>query len=45
MTSTHFTSEIISHNLQIFLKPVLGYGDVIYDHPHKEFFCEKLEPT
>ena len=26
-----------------FLRPLLGYGDVIYEQPHNVSFCEKLE--
>ena len=26
-----------------FLRPLLDYGDIIYDQPHNESFCEKLE--
>ena len=25
------------------LRPLLDYGDIIYDHPHNESVCEKLE--
>ena len=26
-----------------FLRPLLDYGDIIYNHPHNVSFCEKLE--
>ena len=26
-----------------FLRPLIDYGDIIYDQPQNEFFCEKLE--
>ena len=26
-----------------FLRPLLDYGDIIYDQPENECFCEKLE--
>ena len=26
-----------------FLRPLLGYGGIIYDRPHNVSFCEKLE--
>ena len=26
-----------------FLRPLIDYGDIIYDQPHNESFCEKLE--
>ena len=26
-----------------FLRPRLGYGDVIYEQPHNVSFCEKLQ--
>ena len=26
-----------------FLRPLIDYGDVIYDQPHNESFCEKIE--
>ena len=26
-----------------FLGPLIDYGDIIYDQPQNEFFCEKLE--
>ena len=26
-----------------FLRPLLDYGDIIYDQPHNDSFCEKLE--
>ena len=26
-----------------FLRPLIDYGDIIYDQPQYEFFCEKLE--
>ena len=28
-----------------FLRPLVDYGDVIYDQPQNESFCEKLEPV
>ena len=28
-----------------FLRPLIDYGDIIYDQPQNESFCEKLEPT
>ena len=27
------------------LRPLLDYGDIIYDQPHNESVCEKLEPV
>ena len=36
--------EILDDNLQsFFAKPLIGYGDIIYDQPKNESFCEKLE--
>ena len=26
-----------------FLRPSIDSGDIIYDQPHNEYFCEKLE--
>ena len=26
-----------------FLRPLIDYGDIIYDQPQNESFCEKLE--
>ena len=26
-----------------FVRPILGYRDIIYDKPHKGFFIEKIE--
>ena len=26
-----------------FLRPLIDYGDIIYDQPHNESFCEKIE--
>ena len=26
-----------------FLRPLIDYGDIIYDQPHNEYFCEKIE--
>ena len=26
-----------------FLGPQIDYGDIIYDQPQNEYFCEKLE--
>ena len=28
---------------QALLRPVLDYGDIIYDQPHNESVCEKIE--
>ena len=28
-----------------FLWPLVDYGDIIYDQPQNESFCEKLEPV
>ena len=28
-----------------FLRPLIDYGDIIYDQPQYESFCEKLEST
>ena len=42
----------LSHSLQrkslvtiykVFLRPLIDYGDIIYDQPNNESFCEKLE--
>ena len=27
----------------MFLRPLIDYGDIIYDQPQNESFCEKLE--
>ena len=27
----------------MFLRPLLDYGDIIYDQPNNNSFCEKLE--
>ena len=34
--------EIITYNLQVVLRPLIDYGDVIYDQSHNESLCEKL---
>ena len=28
---------------KVFLRPLIDYGDIIYDHPHNISFCEKFE--
>ena len=28
-----------------FLRPLIDYGDIIYEQPQNESFCEKLEPV
>ena len=28
---------------KVFSRPLNDYGDIIYDQPQNEFFCEKLE--
>ena len=28
---------------KVFLRPLIDYGDIIYDQPNNESFCEKLE--
>ena len=28
-----------------FLRPLVDYGDIIYDQHQKESFCEKVEPV
>ena len=28
---------------KVFLKPLIDYGDIIYDQPHNSSSCEKLE--
>ena len=28
---------------KVFLRPLIDYGDIIYDQPQNESFCEKLE--
>ena len=28
---------------KVFLRPLIDYGDIIYDQPHNISFCEKLE--
>ena len=30
-------------DLAVFLKPLIDYGDIIYDQPNSDSFCEKLE--
>ena len=30
---------------KVFSRSLIDYGDIIYDQPHKSFFCEKLEPV
>ena len=44
--------KIVRHNLprkslvtiyKAFLRPLIGYGDIIYDQPQNESFCEKIE--
>ena len=35
--------EIITYNLQSFLRLLIDYSDIIYDQPHNESFFEKLE--
>ena len=41
-TLPHFTTEIITI-YKAFLRPLIDYGDIIYDQPQNETFCEKLE--
>ena len=38
--------KVFNHNLQslCFLqRPLINYGDIIYDQHHNESFCEKIE--
>ena len=28
---------------KVFLRPLIDYGDIIYDQPQNESFCEKIE--
>ena len=28
---------------KVFLRPLIDYGDIIYDQPYNESFCEKIE--
>ena len=28
---------------KVFLRPLIDYGDIIYDQPNNDSFCEKLE--
>ena len=28
---------------KVFLRPLIDYGDIIYDQPNDDSFCEKLE--
>ena len=28
---------------KVFLRPLIDYGDIIYNQPHNESFCEKIE--
>ena len=28
---------------KVFLRPLIDYGNIIYDQPHSSSFCEKLE--
>ena len=42
-TPTQFATEILNDNLQSFLSPVFDYGNILYDQPQNESFCEKLE--
>ena len=28
---------------KVILRPLIDYGDIIYDQPHNESFCEKIE--
>ena len=37
--------KILTDNLQslLFLRPLVDYGDIIYDQPQNESFCNKLE--
>ena len=35
--------EIITYNIKAVLRPLTDYGDIIYDQPQHESFCEKLE--
>ena len=39
-----FTGQTIAITIyKVFLKPLFDYGDIIYDQPQNESFCEKLE--
>ena len=33
----------IDYYLQAFLRPLIDYGDTIYDQPQNESFCDKIE--
>ena len=39
----YFIAKIFTHYLQSILRPLIDYGDIIYDQPHNSSFCEKLE--
>ena len=40
---TCFVAKIVGDNLKNFLRTLFDYGDIIYDQPQNESFCEKLE--
>ena len=35
----------LRHNLSRKLTPLIEYGDIIYEQPQNESFCEKIEPV
>ena len=42
-TQRYICDKKLRHNLQIFLRPLINYGDTIYDQPQNESFRKKLE--
>ena len=40
---TCFAAKIVGDNLKHFLRTLFDYGDIIYDQPQNESFCEKLK--
>ena len=40
---TCFVAKIVGDNLKHFLRTLFDYGDIIYDQPQNESFCEKLQ--
>ena len=39
----NFSWKFLRTIYKAFLRPLIGYGYIIYDQPQNEYFCEKLE--
>ena len=52
MSKSIFVIKTLRHSLprkslltiyKVFLRPLIDYGDIIYDQPQNESFCNKIE--